>query len=287
MELIKCIHYDSGNYLWCSGQVKNKTNYRTQSAPTGIVLHSTGEGTVALKRYVQPSKSDPNYDSLIATIGRNKYSNSWNRPGVKKGVHYMIGQKANGEIAVAQMLPETFACWGCGAGKKGSYNYYPTQHIQIEMQDGNNDKFDIVYAQAVELCADICKRYKWLPTVIVSHKEAHAKGYASNHADCDAWFAKHGKTMNQFRADVELAMKDPEPTPVPPLPYYPSVGEQVKFVGKKQYTNANQVEAKGKAAIPCVATVRRIYRLGKSKHPYNVYGKGVKGWVDEKDVLPL
>lgn len=369
MNLVKCIHYDSGNYLWASGQVKNVSGKKTQSTPVGIVLHSTGEGTVALKRYVQPSKSDPEYANLIKLIGQNKYGNSWNRASVKKGVHYMIGQLADKSIAAAQMLPENYACWGCGAGKKGSYNYYPTQHIQIEMQDGNNDNFDVMYQTAVELCADICTRYGWDATKIVSHKEAHAKGYASNHGDADAWFKKHNTTMNQFRADVEIAMKKPEPEPPTPtqeikvgdtvnftgtkcwsnsqkaddayavakpglaivtqiyrlnsakhpyrlksaggegsakvsgwcnkedvhaivpdpddVPYAPSVGENIKFVGTKQFTNANQAEDKGKAAIPCVAKINRIYRLGKSKHPYNAYGSGVKGWINAEDIRKL
>lgn len=370
MNLIKCIHYDSGNYLWASGQVKNVSGKKTQSTPVGIVLHSTGEGTVALKRYVQPSKSDPEYANLIKLIGQNKYSNSWNRASVKKGVHYMIGQLADKSLAVAQMLPENYACWGCGAGKKGSYNYYPTQHIQIEMQDGND--IEKMYPIAVELCADICTRYGWDATKIVSHKEANKMGYASAHGDPEAWFSKTGRTMNQFRADVEVAMKKPEPEPPTPptpsqeikvgdtvlftgtkcwsnsqkaddsyatatpglaivtqiyrlnsakhpyrlkgaggkdsakvsgwcnkedvhslapnpddIPYAPSVGEQIKFVGTKQYTNANQAPEKGKAATPCVAKINRIYRLGKSKHPYNATGTGVHGWIDAADIRKL
>ena len=281
-NLVTCIHYDSGNYLWSSGQVKNNTKYKIQSDPVGIVLHSTGEGTVYLKRYVQPSKSDPNYDTLMAQIGRNKYSNSWNRSTVKKGVHYMIGKLDDGTLAVAQMLPDKYACWGCGAGKNGSYNYYPTQHIQIEMQDGND--IEKMYPIAVEFCADLCKKYGWDVTKIVSHKEANKKGYASAHGDPEAWFSKTGRTMNQFRADVEIAMKEPEPEPEP---YYPKVGDKVKFVGTKQYTNANAKETKAKAAKPCTATLKRIYRLGKSKHPYNLKGASVNGWVDQADVEKL
>ena len=366
MNKVVCIHYDSGNYLWCSGQVKNNTKYKTQSTPVGIVLHSTGENTVVLRRYVKPSDSDPNHDELVKLIGKSAARN-WNRPTVKKGVHYMIGKLADGTVAVAQMLPENFASWTVGAGKKGSYNYYPTQHIQIEMQDGNNDNFDVMYQTAVELCADICKRYGWDATKIVSHKEAHAKGYGSNHADADAWFKRHSTSMNQFRADVEIALKpEPGPTPTPEIkvgdtvmftgtkcwsnsqkaddkyasatpglaivtqiyrlnsakhpyrlkaaggegsakvsgwcnkedvhaivpdpedvPYAPVVGEYIKFVGKKQFTNANQAADKGKAAIPCTAKINRIYRLGKSKHPYNASGTGVKGWINAEDIRQL
>ena len=34
---------------------------------------------------------------------------------------------------------------------------------------------------------------------IISHKEACARGYASNHGDCDHWLAKFGKNMDWFR----------------------------------------------------------------------------------------
>ena len=104
------------------------------------------------------------------------------------------------------MLPETICAWGVGKGKKGSYNYNPTAHIQFEVcEDNLNDKvyFSKVYKEAVELCADICKRHKWKPSVIVSHYETYKLGYGSNHGDIDHWLKKYEKTMNDFRNDVQ------------------------------------------------------------------------------------
>jgi uncharacterized protein YgiM (DUF1202 family) len=49
----------------------------------------------------------------------------------------------------------------------------------------------------------LCKQFNLHPATIVSHAEAYKKGYASNHADCDHWFKKHGKTMGDFRKLVE------------------------------------------------------------------------------------
>lgn len=194
MNLIKCIHTDSKCY---------KVN--EEAKPVGIVLHSTDANNKTLKRYVQPSKDNPNYDSLIAKIGKNKYGNHWNR-SIKKAVTYFIGTLADGSVATAQVLPEDICVWGVGKGKKGSYNYNPTAHIQIEVcEDDRKDKvyFSKVYKEAVELCADICKRHGWKPSVIVSHKECHKLGYGSNHRDIDHWLSNHGKTMNNFRNDVQ------------------------------------------------------------------------------------
>ena len=193
MNLIKCIHTNSKCY---------KVHQPAQMK--GIVVHSTGANNKNLARYVQPSTTDSNYAYLINQIGKNRYGNHWNR-SIDKAVHYMIGVRANGDVATAQTLPEDICAWGVGKGSKGSYNYNPTAHIQFEvLEDNLTDKtyFEKVYKEAVELCADICKRYKWDPTVIVSHKECSKLGYGSSHADIDHWLAKFGKNMNDFRADV-------------------------------------------------------------------------------------
>lgn len=204
MKITKCFHYDSKCYKTAE-----------KSKPIGIVVHSTGANNTELKRYVQPSKSDPKYNDLIKTIGLNKSNNGWNR-SVDKAVHYFIGRFANGEVGTVQILPEDYCAWGVGKGKKGSYNYNPTAHIQFEVCEDNlknKDYFEDCYNEAVSLCADICNRWNWEATVVVSHKEAHAKGYGSNHGDIDHWLKKFGKTMDDFRKDVDALLhpiKKPE-----------------------------------------------------------------------------
>ena len=198
MKLIKCMHTNSKCF---------KANEK--ATPVGIVVHSTGVNNKTLKRYVQPSKGDPKYTSLMTQIGTNKYGNSWNR-NVSKAVHYFIGTLADGTVATAQVLPETICAWGVGKGKKGSYNYSPTAHIQFEVCEDNlkdKDYFTKIYKEAVELCADICKRHSWKSSVIVSHYEAYKRGYGSNHGDIDHWLKKHGKTMDDFRSDVTRVMQ--------------------------------------------------------------------------------
>ena len=194
MNLITCIHYDSKCYK-CAQPAQQ----------VGIVVHSTGSNNTSLKRYVQPSPSDPNYDELIKLIGKNTKNNSWNRQ-VDKSAHYFIGKLADGSIATAYILPEEYCAWGVGKGKLGSYNYNPTAHIQFEIcEDGLKDKtyFDKVYKEAIELCADICKRYDWSSDVIVCHQECHQQGYGSNHADINHWLTKFDLTMDDFREEVD------------------------------------------------------------------------------------
>lgn len=269
MNIIKCIHTCSTCYISSE-----------KAAPVGIVVHSTGVNQTSLARYVQPSANDANYDELIALLGKNRYGNHWNR-NVTKAVHYMIGKLADGSVGIAQMLPEDICAWGVGSGKKGSYNYNPTAHIQFEVcEDGltNETYFKECYNAAVSLCADICRRWGWEADVIVSHKEAYKKGYASNHADIDHWLKKFGMTMDDFRKDVDALL---HPAKVP------AVGDIIEFTGTKHYSNANKLT--GKACKPGKAKIMQIYRLGKSRHPYLVKavsggGSNVYGWVDEKDI---
>ena len=201
MKILECLHTESKCYK------------AAQAAhPVGIVVHSTGVNNPWLSRYVQPSKNDPDREELLSLIGKNKYGNSWNR-NVKKSTHYMVGKRNDGTVGVAHILPEEFCAWGVGNGKKGSYNYNPTAHIQFEVcEDNLKDAayFKDCYNAAVSLCADICRRWGWDESVIVSHKEAHALGYASNHGDIDHWLKKFGMTMDDFRADVRELLRPGE-----------------------------------------------------------------------------
>ena len=283
MKLIKCIHTQSKCY-------KRNSNVK----PIGIVVHSTGSNNTTIKRYAQPSTDDPNRQELLNIIGTNKYNNHWNKSNATKAVHYFVGEIADGSIATVQTLPEYMEPYGCGKGSKGSYNYNSYTHIQFEICEDNlknADYFRAIYKEATELCADICQRYGWNVSVIVSHKEAHAKGYASNHRDIDHWLANFGKTMNNFRADVQAILDankpEPEPTPIEPEgePYVPAINEIVNYIGTVHYSNANSTTAK--TCKPGEATCTRTYN---GKHPYHLVNtagdkEGVYGWVDAEFIV--
>ncbi len=267
MTPLLCLHTESACYR------------AAQAAhPVGIVLHSTGVNNPSLKRYVQPSADDPRREELLQLLGKNRNGNSWNR-GVKKSAHYLIGRLQDGTPATVQILPEEISAWGVGKGKKGSYNYDPVAHLQIEIcEDGGKDAAYCLssYGEAVALCADICQRKGWGAEVIVSHKEAHKAGYGSSHKDPEHWFKRHGLSMTTFREDVAALL-----TPVA----LPVVGDTVRFSGTVQYTSSGK--RTGKPATPCIAVVKQIYRLNKARHPYLIKGPGVYGWVDGKDLTPV
>ncbi len=164
-------------------------------SPAGIIIHSTGANNPNLKRYVNAPE----------ICGDNPYKNYFDRPDSNVCPHAVIGKDKNGEVKAAKLLPWNVCCWGCGSGSKGSYNYSPA-YIQIEVcEDALNDR--AYFEEAFGLVADLCKRLmKNYPTIkpgnIISHKEACARGYASNHGDPEHWLARFGKNMDWFRSLV-------------------------------------------------------------------------------------
>ena len=148
---------------------------------------------------------------------------SWNPPanGREVCVHGFIDANT-GEVY--QTLPWDHRGWHGG----GSSN---NTHIGVEMcepacikytggstftcSDTATAKAAVkrTYDAAVELFAFLCKQYKLDPLadgVIISHKEGHKRGVASNHGDPEHLWTqlKTGYTMDGFRKAVKAAMTD-------------------------------------------------------------------------------
>ena len=164
-------------------------------SPAGIIIHSTGANNPNLKRYVNAPE----------ICGDNPYKNYFDRSDSDVCPHAVIGLDKSGEVRAAKLLPWNICCWGCGSGSKGSYNYSPA-YIQIEIaEDGLADRayFEEAFGLAVQLCQRLMRNYPTIKTEnIISHKEACARGYASNHGDPEHWLARFGKNMDWFRAMV-------------------------------------------------------------------------------------
>ena len=167
-------------------------------AVKGLMLHSIG--------CPQPSAS--------------VFVKNWNSASYDRAcVHGFID--AN-DGTVYQTLPWNSRGWHAGGGANNT-------HIGVEMCEPNcitytggssftcSDKAKAqamakrTYASAVELFAMLCKKYNLDPMadgVVISHREGHARGIASNHGDPEHLWRGLGLsyTMNTFRADVKKAM---------------------------------------------------------------------------------
>ena len=208
----------------------------------GILWHSTGANNKTLKRYVQPSREDPNYFNLITVIGQNPNGNDWNSISVQAGLNAWIGTLADGTVTSVQTMPWDYKPWGCGSGPNGSCN---NGWIQFEIcEDSLNDPtyFVKVYKEACELTAYLCKAYNINPLgnvngipTILCHQDSYKLGLGTNHSDVYHWFNRYGKTMDNVRQDVANLLGG----------NYTSSSEQVKTSGylKRGMEDNPQVKA--------------------------------------------
>lgn len=168
--------------------------------PKGLVLHSTawpGMDAMAIRNY-------------------------FNAPNRGASIHAAVDNKR-----VVQCMPWNKKAGHVGSGKNGSYN---NTHIGVEMCEpkgltyNSNGSAVIAYNppegyfkaawnNAVELFAQLCQEFNLDPLkdgVIVSHAEAHARGYGSNHGDPAHWFKWENVTMNDFRQAVYKKLHESE-----------------------------------------------------------------------------
>ena len=152
------------------------------------------------------------------------FINSWNSPSHDSScVHGFID---GSDGTVYQTLPWNHRGWHCGSGNKGSGN---NTHIGVEMCEPACIKYTAgsnftcsdtatakavakrTYEAAVELFAMLCKKYSLDPLadgVVISHREGHSRGIASNHGDPEHLWTQLGMgyTMDSFRKAVKAAM---------------------------------------------------------------------------------
>lgn len=217
-EVAKMKYSNTNQPLVC--MMTNSTCYKQTRKMDikGVLWHSTGANNKTIKRYVQPSENDKNYQSLITKIGKNTGGNDWNHIQHQAGVNAWIGTLADESVATVQTLPWNYRPWGCGSGSKGSCN---TGWIQFEIcEDALNDSdyFAKVYKEACELTAYLCKTYNINPIgsvnvsgvtvpTILCHQDSYQLGLGSNHGDVYHWFKKYGKDMTTVRKDVAALMQ--------------------------------------------------------------------------------
>ena len=149
---------------------------------------------------------------------------NWNSPSFERAcVHGFID---GNDGTVYQTLPWNHRGWHSGSSINGSAN---NTHIGVEMCEpaciiytgGATFKCsdlatakaveERTYKAAVELFAMLCKEFNLDPLadgVVISHKEGHARGIASNHGDPEHLWSQLGLpyTMDTFRKAVKEQM---------------------------------------------------------------------------------
>lgn len=176
----------------------NNPRYRQHKPlkPKGLVLHSVGVNQPSAQVFIK----------------------QWNQPNFRKSCVHGIIDGFTGDVY--QLLPWDNAGWHAGETANST-------HIGVEMCEPAQIKYtkgaqftcsDLTaaravalrtYNSAVELFAMLCDKFDLNPyTDILSHKEAHAKGIATNHGDPDHLWSGLGMnlTMGTFRSAVSKQM---------------------------------------------------------------------------------
>jgi len=188
------------------------------------------------------------------------FVNNWNKSTYDRAcVHAFIDGNTG---VIYQCLPWSHRGWhGGGASNNTHIGVEMCEPACIKYTSGSNFTCSDTatakavvkrtYDAAVELFAFLCKEYKLNPLadgVIISHREGHARGIASNHGDPEhLWNGlKMGYTMDGFRKAVAAAMNATGEKPAEPAPEKTLYRVQTGAFTKK--ANATNLAAKLKAA---------------------------------------
>ena len=175
--------------------------------------------TIAVKGLMLHSVGCPQPSALV-------FVNNWNKSTYDRAcVHAFIDGNTG---VIYQCLPWAHRGWhGGGASNNTHIGVEMCEPACIKYTSGSNFTCSDTatakavvkrtYEAAVELFAFLCKQYNLDPLadgVIISHREGHARGIASNHGDPEhLWNGlKMGYTMDGFRKAVAAAMKPAEET---------------------------------------------------------------------------
>lgn len=255
------------------GRIDSRYAVFQDRGPQGLMLHSVGCPQPKAEVFIQ----------------------KWNKPGVEKAAHAFVEPDA-----VYQTLPWNYRGWHAGGAANNT-------HIGVEMTEpatikytGGSSWVDLdpsateafirkTYANATVLFAELCQQFKLDPLadgVIISHKEGHQRGSASNHGDPEHLWSKFGLTMDGFRADVAKKMSSATAT------YRVLAGEYSKADDAKM--QARKLLAAGFAAIVLDDTGNEIalHRTGAVQVKSSLRirsgpgtGYAVTGKLKNKDVV--
>lgn len=207
--------------------------------------------TITVKGLMLHSVGCPQPSALV-------FVNNWNKSTYDRAcVHAFIDANTG---VVYKCLPWNFRGWhGGGSSNNTHIGVEMCEPAQIKYTGGSSftcsdmaaakEAAKRTYNAAVELFAFLCKQYNLNPLadgVIVSHREGHARGIASNHGDCEhLWNGlKTGYTMDGFRKAVAAAMGTQAAKPAEPA----KTLYRVQTGAFSNKANAATLEAKLKAA---------------------------------------
>lgn len=176
--------------------------------------------------YISGGKIKPqgavNHSVGCAQPSVDVFYNLMNKPSANWGVNAILGDFHKGDGRVLVTMPLNTRPWGCGSGKKGSWNNTKVQWEVCEPAghtysggtmvgydvEKNQGYFNRMWKMLVAWNVYVIEKFGYPVSGISDHSESYRAGYGSGHADMGHWLPKHGKSMDDLRAEVEAIINN-------------------------------------------------------------------------------
>ncbi len=185
------------------------------------VRYATANPCYQMNRMIEPVGC-VNHSFGVAQPDVEVLYRNMNQSGANWAVNAMLGNFHNGEGKILMTMKLNTRPWGCGSGRKGSWN---NDHVQWEVCEPaghtynggtmigydvkkNQAYFDRMWKMLVAWNVYVANAYGYGADAIHDHAESYQAGYGTNHADISHWFAKHGKSMDDLRKEVAVILKN-------------------------------------------------------------------------------
>lgn len=180
------------------------------------IRYATDNGAYRSGRKINPQGS-VNHSVGCAQPSVEVFYKSMNKSSAGWGVNAILGDFHKGDGRILVTMPLNARPWGCGSGKKGSWNNTRVQWEVCEPAGHtysggtmigydiakNQVYFDRMWKMLVAWNVYVVDKFGYPISGISDHIESYYAGYGSGHADMGHWLPKHGKSMNALRAEVE------------------------------------------------------------------------------------
>lgn len=283
--------------------LKTETSSNTTSTtqPTETIYNKGGQATMKIIEDIIPQKGGkvrPGYVRTKKWIVIHETGNTSNGSNAKghsnylknlaianttyKSWHYTVD-----DHEIYHHIPDNEATWNAGDGsREGGGNF---AGISMELCINSDGNFEKTMDNAAWLTAKLLKENDLTISAVKQHHDFSGKNCPQTIREKGLWnnflttvkkYYTGGSSSNSFNTSTDTS------TTVTDF----KVNDVVRFTGDTHYKSSDATQ--GYTCKPGKVKVTKVYRVGKSKHPYMVVavsggGSTAYGWVDEKDLKEI
>lgn len=283
--------------------LKTETSSNTTSTtqPTETIYNKGGQATMKIIEDIIPQKGGkvrPGYvrtKKWIVIHETGNTSNGSNANGhsnylknlaiantTYKSWHYTVD-----DHEIYHHIPDNEVTWNAGDGsREGGGNF---AGISMELCINSDGNFEKTMDNAAWLTAKLLKENNLTISAVKQHHDFSGKNCPQTIREKGLWnnflttvkkYYTGGSSSNSFNTSTDTS------TTVTDF----KVNDVVQFTGNTHYKSSDATQ--GYTCKPGKVKVTKVYRVGKSKHPYMVVavsggGSTAYGWVDEKDLKEI